>query len=1169
MRSTSHHLQQLMASSSSSSNTPKLEYEVFLSFHGEDTRQNFTSHLYEAFCKKKIKTFIDDKLNRGEEISPSLLKAIEHSKISVIIFSKRYASSRWCLKELEEIVKCKNTYDQIVIPVFYDVDPSHVRNQTGVFGEAFAELEKRFMDDSEMLQRWRTALRDAANISGYDSKNSRNETTLIKDLVNDVWKKLDYNSSIIPSKYLVGLESSIEEIENLLCSKGVCKLGIWGIGGIGKTTLADAIFKKISKQFEESYFISNIREESENSGGLNDLCQKLSSAVLGDEHPNHRFTFTRRSLISRKKVLIVFDDVTKLKQMQCLMAIFGELDSYSRIIITSRDKHVLKNCEVDRIHEMTLLSPDDAFQLFELHAFRGNSPTADYTKLSYEVVAYVEGLPLALEVLGSFLFTRTKGDWESALEKLKTRPYGDVQKVLKISYEGLDGEYKRVFLDIACFFKGCERDFVEAILKACGLNPRIYIKVLIERCLITTSFDTITMHDLLEQMGREIVRQESIDNPGERSHLWDHEDIFSVLKNNTGTRAIRSICLDMSKVEKLHLDPEAFNNMQNLRFLKFYGFEHGKNVPESNSSALLHILRWLKRENSNDGKVHGFEKLKFDFHPIRYFCFHGYPDKSLPSNFNPKNLVALYMPNSKVEKLWTGNQVLVNLKHIDLSDSKHLRRIPDLSLMPNLESLELDTCTNLLESFSSIHNLHKLVILNLQGCKSLKNLSISDSCQSLRQVFLSGCSNLETIQYLPDTVEELYLNNTAIKELLSIEHLFRLEMLNLENCSRLERLPNSIRELKSLKELYLLNCSKLDRLPNDIGNLQTLEHLLLEDISFVEIPPFITSLINLETLGLSRCNMQKRFGIPLVDFSVFQRLSILYLIDCRLEVLPNGICKLLSLFSLDLSGNDFQTLPESIKDLSNLRDLWLRNCQRLKDLPKLPRSLRVLHAMNCISLESISSLLDMNCLLGTSDFINCFKLKLDMTNLALIIGRSADALCHRFDIKYELQTAKIVYPGGRIPKFFDLKSNESFIKFPEGWAKDNLIGFIICVVVSSQDDKLNVGFRLIVNGKMIFSDYLIDSWPVCLKFPKGEEVIELDHVVIGFQCLHMFEAFSTLNLNSQGGIEFFVEHATKNGEVRNQVKKCGVTLLYAKNDGLRRVKWTKMKKDLEWWKLEG
>ncbi|XP_044469218.1 disease resistance protein RPV1-like [Mangifera indica] len=379
------------SSSSSSSITPKIEYEVFLSFHGVDTRQNITSHLYEAFCQKKIKTFIDDSLVRGEEISISLLKAIEQSKISVIIFSKGYASSRWCLRELEEIVKCKNTYDQIVIPVFYKVDPSDVRNQTGDFGKAFGELEKHFMDDSEMLQTWRTALRDAANLSGYDSKNSRNEATLVKDIANDIWRKLDYNSSFILTQKLVGLESSIEEIENLLCSKGVCKLGIWGIGGIGKTTLASAIFEKISKQFEASYFILNIREESEKSGGLNDLCQKLSSAILGDEHLNHGFTFRRKSLISRKKVLIVFDDVTKLEQIERLMRAFDDLDSNSRIIITTRDKHVLRSCEVDHIHEMKGLCFDNALQLFALYAFRGNTIIEDYVELSSSIVAYADG----------------------------------------------------------------------------------------------------------------------------------------------------------------------------------------------------------------------------------------------------------------------------------------------------------------------------------------------------------------------------------------------------------------------------------------------------------------------------------------------------------------------------------------------------------------------------------------------------------------------------------------------------------------------------------------------------------------------------------------------------------------------------------------------------------
>lgn len=153
----------------SSSSSPQEKYDVFLSFRGEDTRNNFTSHLYVALCQKKINTFIDNELKRGDQISPSLLNAIERSKISLIIFSKGYSSSGWCLKELVKILECKNSYDQIVIPVFYGVYPSDVRNQIGTFGDAFTELEKGFKGSQETLQRWRTALREAANLSGFDS----------------------------------------------------------------------------------------------------------------------------------------------------------------------------------------------------------------------------------------------------------------------------------------------------------------------------------------------------------------------------------------------------------------------------------------------------------------------------------------------------------------------------------------------------------------------------------------------------------------------------------------------------------------------------------------------------------------------------------------------------------------------------------------------------------------------------------------------------------------------------------------------------------------------------------------------------------------------------------------------------------------------------------------
>ncbi|XP_044469696.1 disease resistance protein RPV1-like [Mangifera indica] len=379
-----------MASSSSSfsrcsfsSSTPTLKYKVFLSFRGEETRKNFTSQLYDAFNRENINTFTDYKLNRGEEDSPALLTAIEQSKISVIIFSEGYGSSSWYLKELEKILECKNKYGQIVIPIFYRVDPSDVSHQEGEFGKAFSQLEDRFkVKDPGLLQRWKTALTETSNLGGFVSNNTRDESALVNDIVEDILKKL--NDEYL--EILVGLDSKIEKIENLL-SSNVRKLGIWDIRGIGKTTLAGAIFRKISKKFEASYFIRNIREESKKSEGLNDLRQRLSSKVFGDKNPNIRFTLQKRRLGC---ALIVFDDVTKLEQMECLMEDFDYSDSESRIIITTRDEQVLIKYGVDPIHiiKMEELSRDEAFQLFNKYSFGESGPTEDYSELSSRAVTY-------------------------------------------------------------------------------------------------------------------------------------------------------------------------------------------------------------------------------------------------------------------------------------------------------------------------------------------------------------------------------------------------------------------------------------------------------------------------------------------------------------------------------------------------------------------------------------------------------------------------------------------------------------------------------------------------------------------------------------------------------------------------------------------------------------
>ncbi|XP_052291868.1 disease resistance protein RPV1-like [Citrus sinensis] len=537
----------------------------------EDTRNNFTSHLSSAFSRQNIETFIDDQLIRGDEISESLLDAIEASTISIIIFSERYASSRWCLDELLKILECKHDYGQIVIPVFYGVDPSHVRWQTGIFGNLFSKLEERF---PEMRKRWRNALTEAANLSGFNSHVIRPESKLIEEIADEVLKRLD-DTFENDNKELVGVECPINEIESLLRtgSAGVCKLGIWGIGGIGKTTIAGAVFNKTSRHFEGSYFAHNVQEAQEN-GGLAHLRQQLLSTLLNDRNvknsPNIVLNFQSKRF-TRKKVLIVFDDVTHLKQIEFLIGRIDWLASGSRIIITTRDKHVLSNCLVDQIYEVKELLDVDALKLFSRRAFGEDDPNASYKELTQEAVKYAKGVPLALKVLGSFLFGRRKEEWKSAMKKMEIVPHMEIQEVLKISYDGLDDHEQGIFLDISCFLVGEDRDQVMRFLNSCGFFAEVGLSVRVDKSLITIDYNTIRMHDFLRDMGREIVQKESIHHPGERSRLWHYKDIYEVLTRNMGTTAIEAISFDMSKVNnEICINRSTFSKMPNLRFLKFY-----------------------------------------------------------------------------------------------------------------------------------------------------------------------------------------------------------------------------------------------------------------------------------------------------------------------------------------------------------------------------------------------------------------------------------------------------------------------------------------------------------------------------------------------------------------------------------------------------------------------
>ncbi|TQD88246.1 hypothetical protein C1H46_026127 [Malus baccata] len=833
-------------------------YDVFISFRGGDTRQNFTGHLYEALTKAGINAFIDDEeLKKGEELTTAFERAIQGSKISIIVFSRQYANSSWCLEELVKIMECRRTLGQLVLPIFYDVEPSHVRKRTGSFGQSFLVHIDEKKVESCKVERWRTALFEASNLSGWDLQKTldRIEAEFIRMITEDVTRKLN-NTYLDVAPYPVGIVSRVQDISNYLCigdSDDVRVIGILSMGGIGKTTLAKAVYNQFSDRFQGKSFLEKVREkklEELQRQLLSNILQtkiKVSSVAAGTTLVGERFR--------RLKILVIFDDVDNVKQLHELARSRHSFGPGSRIIITTRNEHVLKEFAVDMVYPAKKMKQEEALELLSWHAFRSSCCPSQYLALAEEVVKYCEGLPLALEVLGSSLFEGSVAEWKSKLGKLKMIPPGEIQAQLKISYDGLNDDYERgIFLDIACFFIGMDKNYVIQILDGCGFYATTGIKVLLDRCLVTVNtINKIMMHDLLRDMGRDIVHAENPNFPGERSRLWNPEDVNDVLIDKSGTEKIEGLVLNLPSLEETSFSTEALRNMKRLRLLQ---------------------LNYVQLAGE-------FQCL---FKKLRWLCWHGFPLEFIPIELCQPNIVAIDMRYSSLKQvLCEDSGLLDKLKILNLSHSHDLTQSLDFSKLPNLENLILEDCKRLAKVHESIGDLKSLVLVNLKDCETLEALPGSlDKLKSVITLVLDGCSRLQS---LPDnlgnmaSLVNLSADGTAIEKVPpSIGRLETLMYLSLRNLKCSLQLP-SLRGLRSLTELNLAD-SKLEEVPNDIGSgLPCLQGLYLDNNNFRSLPS-LRGLSKLQNLSLNGCiNLVEITDLPkslfyllMDDCSAFERM---------------------------------------------------------------------------------------------------------------------------------------------------------------------------------------------------------------------------------------------------------------------------------------------------------
>ncbi|GLJ52191.1 hypothetical protein SUGI_1110210 [Cryptomeria japonica] len=435
---------------------PKL-YDAFISHRGPDVKHTLAKQLYDCLQERGCQTFLDcEEIQGGDSITSAIHNAICSSHVQIAIFSKGYADSSWCLDEL--VLMLEQT-DALFIPVFYDVRPwelRHIDNDKSQYTKAFSDYQRksRYLDK---LGEWKEALARAADRSGYEQRE--HEDNLCEKIMFRVLQEMKRRIPLHVAKYPVGLAELVQDFESC-CSETVkdkvTVVGINGLVGSGKTTLAKELVNKKRSGYHRSCFLSDVRE-SHARGELQSLQSKLLENLFNEDRKFRNVDEGRGNLKHRLersghlRFLIVLDDVDHGHQFDALL--FQDLLSPgSLVIITTRDQSVLMRADFH--YKMKRMNWDHSKELFCNHAFGTRDPPVAYEKLLERFVKFCEGLPLSLELLGTHFYGRDEHFGELELKRIMKIQPKDVIQTLKISFDSLDSHEKQIFVGIVCFLGG-------------------------------------------------------------------------------------------------------------------------------------------------------------------------------------------------------------------------------------------------------------------------------------------------------------------------------------------------------------------------------------------------------------------------------------------------------------------------------------------------------------------------------------------------------------------------------------------------------------------------------------------------------------------------------------------------------------------------------------------